>query len=89
MILRRFGSRRYLIGSAFLVACMFSFSMQGCSGPVAKVNRAERKVDQAEGMVDTKREDAEDTAGNRASEVDPLSIDERLSRYMVKHNILG
>ena len=70
MISRRFYSRIIMLGAAIMIASAMSFSMQGCSGPVAKVNRAENKVDQAAGNVDTKVEDANDRAGNKASEVE-------------------
>ena len=68
MISRRFWSRIFMRGAPFIIATTLSLSMQGCSGPVAKVNRAENKVDQAVGNVDTKIEDAGDRAGNKASE---------------------
>ncbi len=70
MIAKKCGSRWFALGSALLVVCMLGLSVQGCSGPVAKVNKAERKVDQAQGRVDTRVEDAGDKAGNKASEVE-------------------
>ena len=70
MISRRFLTRGVVLGAALIIASAVSFSMQGCSGPVAKVNRAENKVDQAVGNVDTRVEDAGDRAGNKASEVE-------------------
>lgn len=70
MISRRLGSRWFVIGSSLLVACLLGLSMQGCSGPVAKANRVENKVDHVEGQVDTRVEDAGDRAGNKASDVE-------------------
>ena len=59
-----------MLGAALMITSVVSLSMQGCSGPVAIVNRAENKVDQAVGNVDARVEDAGDRAGNKASEVE-------------------
>ena len=70
MSAKQSGSRWPVIVSAVLVACMVGFGLQGCSGPVAKVNQAGNKVEQAEGRADTRVEDAGDKAGNKASEIE-------------------
>lgn len=73
MIAKNFGSRLLLIGSSLLVFFILGFSIQGCSGPVAKVNNAERKVEQAENRADNKVDHVEQRVDRAERRVDRIT----------------